>query len=41
MLGADLLGVVQQVLAPAHLTLWLRDRVSSSAADLDDLTAGR
>jgi MFS family permease len=24
-LGADLLGVVEQVLAPAHLSLWLRD----------------
>jgi hypothetical protein len=24
-LGADLLGVVQQVLAPAHMSLWLRD----------------
>lgn len=23
--GADLLGVVQQVLAPAHMSLWLRD----------------
>ena len=30
-LGADLLGVVNQVLAPAHLTLWLSDTVSSSA----------
>lgn len=24
-LGADLLGVVEQVLAPASLSLWLRD----------------
>ena len=30
-LGADLLGVVNQVLAPAHLTLWLGGTVSSSA----------
>jgi hypothetical protein len=30
-LGSDLLGVVNQVLAPAHLTLWLSDTVSSSA----------
>ena len=25
MLGTDLLGVVDHVLAPAHLTLWLND----------------
>jgi len=31
-LGTDLLGVVSQVLAPEHLTLWLTDTVSSSAA---------
>jgi len=31
-LGAGLLGVVHQVLAPAHLTLWLNDTVSSSTA---------
>jgi hypothetical protein len=31
-LGADLLGVVNQVLAPAHLTLWLRDTVNASTA---------
>jgi hypothetical protein len=31
-LGPDLLGVVQRVLAPAHLTLWLNDTVSGSAA---------
>ncbi len=31
-LGADLLGVVNQVLAPAHLTLWLRDTISASTA---------
>jgi hypothetical protein len=31
-LGADLLGVVHQVLAPAQLGLWLRDTVSSPAA---------
>jgi hypothetical protein len=31
-LGAGLLGVVYQVLAPAHLTLWLNDTVSSSTA---------
>ena len=30
-LGADLLSVVNQVLAPAHLTLWLGGTVSSSA----------
>jgi hypothetical protein len=30
-LGADLLGTVNQVLAPAHLTLWLSDTVGSSA----------
>ena len=30
-LGADLPGVVDQVLAPAHLTLWLSGTVSSSA----------
>jgi hypothetical protein len=31
-LGPDLLGVVQQVLAPSHVTLWLNDTVSGSAA---------
>ncbi len=31
-LGADLVGVVNQVLAPTHLTLWLHDPVSSSTA---------
>lgn len=30
-LGADLLDVVQQVLDPAHLGLWLYERVGSSA----------
>src|SRR5207244_1980430 len=28
-LGTDLLSVVHQVLAPAHLTLWLSDTVGS------------
>jgi len=28
-LGADLLGVVDQVLAPEHLTLWLGDTAPS------------
>lgn len=32
LLGADLLGVVQHVLGPAHLTLWLSDTVSPSTA---------
>jgi hypothetical protein len=32
MLGADLLGVVHQVLAPEHLALWLNDAAGSSAA---------
>jgi hypothetical protein len=27
-LGNDLLGVVNQVLAPAHLALWLSDTIS-------------
>jgi hypothetical protein len=31
-LGADLLGVVNGVLTPAHLTLWLSGTVSSSTA---------
>jgi len=31
-LGADLLGVVDHVLAPAHLALWLSGTVSSSTA---------
>jgi len=31
-LGADLLGVVHQVLAPAHLALWLNDTASPSTA---------
>ena len=30
-LGTDLLGMVNQVLAPAHLTLWLSETVSSPA----------
>jgi hypothetical protein len=31
-LGADLLGVVHQVLAPAHLALWLNDTTGEPAA---------
>jgi hypothetical protein len=30
-LGADLIGVVHQVLAPEHLALWLNDRASLAA----------
>jgi hypothetical protein len=30
-LGADLIGVVHQVLAPAHLALWLNDEASEAA----------
>jgi hypothetical protein len=30
-LGADLIGVVHQVLAPEHLALWLNDRASPAA----------
>jgi hypothetical protein len=35
-LGTDLLGVVQQVLAPAHVSLWLHDQ----AGDGDGVNRG-
>ena len=31
LLGSDLLGVVQQVLAPAHASLWLDDRTQDGS----------